>query len=215
MTSQDPRLPVLLDELANALQTVTLVTGQLRRDLRAHVEEVDHPAPGRVTGGDRPPDRAEGGATMTTPMPAPTPAVQRVRELVVGYRPFRCQLPVEGTVSGRRDAAKLAAAILAGADVERVLALHFNVKHRFIGVHVVSVGTLDASLVHPRDVFKAACLSNAAASGDATPSGEDRALSDRLRQAGELLGVELLDFVIVTDPAEGVRYHSFKESGVL
>ena len=83
--------------------------------------------------------------------------------------------------------------------------------------HVVSVGTLDASLVHPRAVFKAACLSNAAAlviahnqpSGDPTPSGEDRGLCDRLRQAGELLGVGLLDFVIVTDPAEGFRYHSF------
>ena len=158
---------------------------------------------------------------MTEQRPAAT--VQRVRELVVSYRPFRCQLPVEGTVTGPRDAAKLAGALLAGADVERVLALHFNVKHRLIGVHVVSVGTLDASLVHPRDVFKAAVLSNASGlilahnhpSGDPTPSGEDRALSDRLRQAGELLGVTLLDFVIVTDPAEGFRYYSFKESGVL
>ncbi len=160
---------------------------------------------------------------MTAPTPAPTPTVQRVRELVVSYRRFRCRLPVEGTVTGPRDAAKLAGALLAGADVERVLALHVNTKHRLIGVHVVSVGTLDASLVHPRDVFKAACLSNAAAlviahnhpSGDPTPSGEDRALSDRLRLAGELLGVDLLDFVIVTDPAEGFRYFSFKESGVL
>ncbi len=158
---------------------------------------------------------------MTAPTPAST--VQRVRELVVSYRPFRVTMPVEGTLSSPRDAARLAATILADADVERVLALHLNTKHRLIGVHVVSVGTLDASLVHPREVFKAACLSNAAAlviahnhpSGDPTPSGEDRALSDRLRQAGELLGVALLDFVIVTDPAEGFRYHSFKESGVL
>ena len=160
---------------------------------------------------------------MTAPTPAPTPTVQRVRKLVVSYRPFRVQMSVEGTVTAPRDAAKLAAAILAGADVERVLALHFNTKHRLIGVHVVSVGTLDASLVHPRDVFKAACLSNAAAlviahnhpSGDPTPSGEDRALSDRLRQAGELIGVDLLDFVIVTDPLDGHRYYSFRESGVL
>ncbi len=158
---------------------------------------------------------------MTEQRPAAT--VQRVRELVVSYRPFRCQLPVEGQVSSPRDAAKLAGALLAGADVERVLALHFNVKRRLIGVHVVSVGTLDASLVHPRDVFKAAVLSNASGlilahnhpSGDPTPSGEDRALSDRLRQAGELLGVDLLDFVIVTDPIDGFRYYSFKESGVL
>ena len=49
-----------------------------------------------------------------------TPTVQRVRELVVSYRPFRCQRPVEGTVSGPRDAAKLAGALLAGAEVERV-----------------------------------------------------------------------------------------------
>ena len=160
---------------------------------------------------------------MTGPTPTPTPSVQRVRELVVSYRPFKLEMPVEGTMSSPRDAARLAAAILADADVERVLALHVNTKHTLIGVHVVSVGTLDASLVHPREVFKAACLSNAAAlviahnhpSGDPTPSGEDRALSERLRQAGELLGVTLLDFVIVTDPAEGVRYHSFRESGVL
>ena len=129
------------------------------------------------------------------------PAIRRVRELVVSYRPLRVPLPVTGTASGP----------------------HFDTKHTLIGIHVVSVGTLDASLVHPREVFKAAYLSNASAlilahnhpSGDPTPSGEDRALSDRLRQAGELLGITLLDFVIVTDPAEGFRYHSFKESGVL
>ncbi len=156
-------------------------------------------------------------------MTAPTPTVQRVRELVVSYRPFRYQLPVTGTASGPREAARLAAAVLADTTVEQVLALHFNTKHTLIGVHVVSVGTLDASLVHPRDVFKAAVLSNASGlilahnhpSGDPTPSGEDRALSNRLPQAGELLGVDLLDFVIVTDPIDGFRYHSFKESGVL
>ncbi len=151
------------------------------------------------------------------------PAIRRVRELVVSYKPLRVPLPVGGTVSGPREAARLAAAVLAGTTVEHVLALHFDTKHRLIGVHVVSVGTLDASLVHPREVFKAAYLSNASAlilahnhpSGDPTPSGEDRALSDRLRQAGELLGVTLIDFVIVTDPIGGFRYHSFKESGVL
>ena len=162
--------------------------------------------------------------TLTAgPVTTPTSTVTRVRELVVSYRPLRCQMPVEGSVTGPQDAVRLASAILAGSDVERVLALHFNTKCRLIGVHVVSVGTLDASLVHPRDVFKAACLSNARSlvvahnhpSGDPTPSGEDRALSARLRQAGQLLGVDLLDFVIVTDPAEGEGYHSFKESGVL
>ena len=162
---------------------------------------------------------------MNAPTPSTVPplTVTRVRELVVSYRPFTRQMRVEGTLSAPRDAARLAADILADADVERVIALHLNVKHRLIGVHVVSVGTLDASLVHPREVYKAAYLSNASGlilahnhpSGDPTPSGEDRLLSDRLRQAGELLGVSLIDFIIVTDPAEGFRYHSFRESGVL
>jgi len=151
------------------------------------------------------------------------PAIRRVRALVVSYQPLRVRLPVNGTASSPREAARLAAAILADTTVEQVLPLHFDTKHKLIGIHIVSVGTLDASLVHPRDVFKAACLSNASAlilahnhpSGDPTPSAEDRALSKRLRQAGELLGVELLDFLIVTDPAEGLRYLSFTESGLL
>ena len=103
--------------------------------------------------------------------------VARVRELEVRYRSRKLPLPVEGSVSNPREAAQLAAQLLADATVEKVLALHLNVKHRLIGVHTVSVGTLDASLVHPREVFSAALLSKAAAlvvahnhpSGDPTP----------------------------------------------
>ena len=152
-----------------------------------------------------------------------TGAIRRVRELEVRYKPHRLPLPVEGPAHSPQAAVRLAAALLADSPVEQVLALHFSTKHRLIGVHVVSVGTLDASLVHPRQVFTAAFLANAASlilahnhpSGDPTPSGEDRSLSARLAEAGELLGVTLLDFLIVTDPAEGQRYHSFKEAGAL
>jgi DNA repair protein RadC len=151
--------------------------------------------------------------------------VHRVRELVVSYTPIRLSLPVP--VTGRlmtpRDAAVLASALLADATVEKVLALHLTTKHELIGVHVVSTGTLDSSIVHPRDVFKAACLSNAAGlllvhnhpSADPTPSPDDRALVARLHAAGELLGVELIDALIVTDPVDGLRYFSFKEAGML
>ncbi len=146
--------------------------------------------------------------------------VARVRELEIRYKPTRVTLPIAGRVTAPQDAARLASALLGDSSVEKVLALHLTTKHALIGVHVVSLGTLDASLVHPRDVFKAACLSNAAGlilahnhpSGDPTPSGDDRALADRLRQAGELLGVQLLDFLIVTDTD---RYYSFKAAGVL
>lgn len=154
-----------------------------------------------------------------------TSTVHRVRELVVSYSPLRSRLPV--TVTGKlmipRDAAVLVGSLLAGATVEKVLTLHLNTKHELIGVHVVSTGTLDSAIVHPRDVFKAACLSNAAGlllvhnhpSGDPTPSPDDRALVARLRAAGELLGVELLDALIVTDPVDGLRYFSFREAGLL
>ena len=110
---------------------------------------------------------------------------------MVSYRPLRVPLPVNGTVSRPREAARLAAAVLAGTTVEHVLALHFDTKRRLIGVHVVSVGTLDASLVHPREVFKAAYLSNASAlilahnhpSGDPCPYRKLRTCGSRCSYA--------------------------------
>ena len=151
------------------------------------------------------------------------PAVRRIRELVVRYKPLQVPLPVSATVRTPLDATTLASAVLADSDVERVIALHLNTKHRLIGVHMVSVGTLDASLVHPREVFKAAYLSNASGlivahnhpSGDPTPSRDDRVLAGQLHQASELLGVDLLDFLIVTDPIDATDHFSFREAGEL
>ncbi len=97
--------------------------------------------------------------------------------------------------------------------------LCLTTKHRVIAYHEVSRGTLDATLVHPREVFKAALLANAAAiiishnhpSGDPTPSADDVALTSRLVAAGELLGIPVLDHVVIGDG----RYYSFKEAGRL
>jgi len=153
-----------------------------------------------------------------------TGAVWSVRELDIRYKPLRLPIPPPATtrLDGPREAARLAAAVLADLTVEQVIALYVNTKHRLIGVHRLSVGTLNEATVHPRDVFKAACLANAAGlilchnhpSGDPTPSPDDHALVSRLRQAGELLGIELLDALIVTDPG-GTPYYSFREAGVL
>ena len=97
--------------------------------------------------------------------------------------------------------------------------LCITTKHRVIGYHEVSRGTLDATLVHPREVFKVALLANAAAiilthnhpSGDPSPSPDDVQLTRRLVDAGALLGVEVLDHIIVGDG----RYYSFNETGRL
>jgi len=92
-------------------------------------------------------------------------------------------------------------------DREHFVVLVLDGKNRCLGFNVVSVGSLTAALVHPREVFKPAILSNAAAvilihhhpSGDPEPSAEDRALTARLRQAGELLGIRVLDHVVIGD----------------
>jgi len=97
--------------------------------------------------------------------------------------------------------------------------LMLDQKNQVIGIHTVSVGSLTASIVHPRETFKAAILANAAAiicghqhlSGDPQPSREDRAITIRLHQAGKVLGVEVLDHIIVGDG----RYFSFADEGLL
>lgn len=100
---------------------------------------------------------------------------------------------------------------------EHFVALYVNARNRLIFRETVSIGTLTASLVHPREVFGPACERSAAGvivahnhpSGDAQPSAEDRAATSRLEKAGRLLGIPLLDHVIIG--REG--YYSFREHG--
>jgi DNA repair protein RadC len=91
-------------------------------------------------------------------------------------------------------------------DREHMIALHLSVKNEIVSYETVAIGTISAAMVHPREVFKAAILANAAAvvlvhnhpSGNPEPSTEDRALTERIKRAGELLGIPVLDHVIVT-----------------
>lgn len=102
---------------------------------------------------------------------------------------------------------------------EMFLCLHLDGKNRIIAVDLVSIGSLNQSLVHPREVFKTACLSNAASlvlihqhpSGDPKPSPEDLSITRRLKEAGELLGISVLDHIIIGDGL----YLSFVEHGLL
>lgn len=90
-------------------------------------------------------------------------------------------------------------------DREMCIALILDTKNRITGVYTVSVGSLNVSIVHPREVFKAAILGNAAAivlihnhpSGDPAPSREDFNLTERMKKAGDLLGIRFLDHVII------------------
>ncbi len=106
------------------------------------------------------------------------------------------------------------------ADREHFVALLLDTKHQIIGINTVTVGVLDASLIHPREIFKPAILANAAAiilahnhpSGDPTPSPEDRAVTRQTVEAGRLIGIAVLDHVIVGDKP---RYFSFLEAGAM
>lgn len=107
---------------------------------------------------------------------------------------------------------ELVRSVLDNATAEKFLVVSLDTQLRPIGVHVVTQGVLDASLVHPREVFQHALLTNASSlllchnhpSGDLTPSREDKTTTKRLRDAGDILGVKIIDHIIVgNDPMTG------------
>ena len=108
---------------------------------------------------------------------------------------------------------------LEGLDREQFIIACLNTKNEPTNITVVSVGSLNKAIVHPREVFKTAILSNAASvmafhnhpSGDTTPSDQDIQLTHRLVEAGELLGIKLLDHLIIGDGS----FTSLKEKGYL
>lgn len=108
---------------------------------------------------------------------------------------------------------------LAKETKEHFVALHLDSKNQIICYDTVSVGSLSASIVHPREVYKAALLSSAAAilflhnhpSGDTTPSREDIEITRRLKEAGDLLGIRVLDHIIIGEKG----YYSFTNVGNL
>ena len=93
-----------------------------------------------------------------------------------------------------------------------------NTKNKIIGVFEISHGSVNSSIVSPREVFQKALLANAVSiivmhnhpSGDCTPSREDIEVTKRLVEAGKIVGVEVLDHIIVGD-----KYSSLKEKGYL
>ena len=101
---------------------------------------------------------------------------------------------------------------------ENLWLITLDTKNNITGIFTVSTGSLNTSIVHPREVFKRAVLQNAASiiicnnhtSGDPAPSREDIDTTKRIYNAGQILGIELLDHVIIGDN----RYTSLKERGV-
>lgn len=135
--------------------------------------------------------------------PAKASRLQAALEL--GRRSVARPVPPGAVVRSSRQVFDAYLPRLAHLDREHMLALLLDTKHRVLKEVCVSVGCLDSTLVHPREVFRPAVAESAAAvvlvhnhpSGDPAPSAEDLAVTRRLAATAELLGVELLDHVIV------------------
>lgn len=118
-----------------------------------------------------------------------------------------------------RDAFQVLAPHARGLDRECFWRLDLDSRRGLLGCELVSMGSLDASIVHPREVFKGALLNNACKvmvahnhpSLDPRPSGADRQLTKQLALAGFLLGVELVDHLVLAED----RYFSFRQARLL
>ncbi|PPA68664.1 JAB domain-containing protein [Jeotgalibacillus proteolyticus] len=123
-------------------------------------------------------------------------------------------------VRSPEDVNKVASAHIADDDREVFLVIVLNTKNQIIALHRAHIGSINASIVHPRDVLKAAILNNGASiavshnhpSGNSQPSAEDISATKRLYESCELLGIDLLDHVVVTHTGQ---YSSMRELGYI
>ncbi len=124
------------------------------------------------------------------------------------------------SISTPEDVVAVCGPRLRGRDREHFWTLALNTKNRLLKVIEVSVGSLNASIVHPRELFKDAVRISAASvvvvhnhpSGDPTPSGADIQLTRRLVKAGDVLGIEVLDHVVIGD---GGEHASLRDLGLM
>ena len=143
-------------------------------------------------------------------------ASQLVAALELGRRTLAHAPSARMLIRGPEDAAAYLMPRFGSRGVEQFGILLLDAKHRAMRTAVLAVGTLNSSIVEPRDVFREAAIGGATAivifhnhpSGDPTPSPEDVALTRRLVAAGSLIGIDVVDHVILGD----ARYCSIKET---
>lgn len=123
------------------------------------------------------------------------------------------------TIRSPYDVVNLAKEYIGDADREQLALLCLDTKNKICALHTISIGNLNSSIVHPRECFKVAIMSNAASiilfhnhpSGNCEPSREDLDVTKRIKEVGQLLGIELLDHLIVSDRS----HYSMKEKGFI
>ena len=138
-------------------------------------------------------------------------SIKMVREGSTKYENRKIETPFDAYVLLKR--------FLEDSDREKLLVVCLDTKNQPINICTVSVGTLNSSLVHPREIFKTAILSNSNQimlahnhpSGISAPSNEDKAMTNRIKDAGVILGIELIDHIIIGSNED----FSFKENRLM
>lgn len=138
-------------------------------------------------------------------------SIKIVREASVLYDIRKIGSPKHGVELGKR--------FLDDVDREQLLVCCLDTKNQPTAINVVSTGSLNSSIVHPREVFKSAILSNSASimlfhnhpSGDPVPSREDISITERIKESGRILGIELIEHIIIGNDS----YCSLKEKDMI
>lgn len=144
-------------------------------------------------------------------------ACQIIAGIEIGRRVYSARTTEKNKVLSPVDISSLLMSELRYKKQEHFIAVLLDTKHQVIGIETISIGTLNSTLVHPREVFNRAVRRSAHGivlvhnhpSGIPEPSKEDSVLTERLVEAGKLIGIHVLDHVIIGD---GIFY-SFKEHG--
>ncbi|OWR30144.1 hypothetical protein CDO73_13885 [Saccharibacillus sp. O23] len=149
----------------------------------------------------------------------PAKAVQLKAAIELGRRMAVSRVGDRVVIRSPRDAAELLAEQLRYLQKEHFVCLFLNTKNQVIAQETLSIGSLNASIVHPREVFRAAIKYGSASivcahnhpSGDPAPSPEDIAITKRLVESGRIVGIDVLDHIVVGDG----HFVSLKEQGMM
>jgi DNA repair protein RadC len=146
-------------------------------------------------------------------------AVQVLASVEIGKRLYRKNSLERYTIRSPEDAAAYLMTDMTALNQEHFVVLFLNVKNEVLHKQTIFIGSLNSSIVHPRDIFREAVKRSAASivvshnhpSGNPTPSPEDIEVTKRLTEAGSIIGIEVLDHVIIGDH----KFISLKEKGFM
>lgn len=149
----------------------------------------------------------------------PAKAIELKAGIELGRRLAKSRLPESETVRSPQVVAELLMEQMRYLQKEHFVCIFLNTKNHIIAQETLSIGSLNASIVHPREVFRAAIKCSSASvvcahnhpSGDPTPSAEDIRMTSRLCEAGEIVGIDVLDHIVIGDG----KFVSLKEQGLM